>query len=841
MCDAAAGPLAGIRVVDFGQYLAGPAVGMLLADQGARVVRVDPPEGPRWDRPANAILNRGKASIALDLKDPADQVIARRLVEAADVVVENFRPGVMRRLGLGREEMTDADPRLVYLSLPGFSEDDHERSGVPAWEGIIGAAVGQFTDMGLNRALMGIDPSYSPLPLASSYAAAFGALAVVSALYARERDGVGDAIEVPIAAALVEGLAYNSMRVEPLPARYTALREREIEHRRAAGAPLDLDYDAVQRLLDPLYRSYTCADGRPFLSVCVSHRRHPLDLLELTGVLDEARAAGLPMFDPYLRTDQWPADADCTLFAHPLSARWADWLATRLGAAFALRTSIDWEEAFGERGLPGAAHRTTREWLADPHARATGLVLEVDDPALGPMRQMGSVAWLARDAERVLEKDPAPRLDASRDAVLAELDHVLKARDRGVAAPTHGTQPRAGWLEDVRIVDLTNVIAGPTIAATLSRFGAKVTKVDPTTPSFDPWNAVICGMQANRGKQSLLADLGAPEGRALLRRLLAEADVVTVNATQRQVDGLGLGPAGLTDINPDLILCHLDAWGGPRRGPRTDAPGYDDTVQAATGIMARFGGGLSTPEEHAHFGTIDVLGGICGAFATVVALFQRARGGGADVARTSLAAAGQLIQLPYMYDHDGRAPFDEPSGREVLGERAGYRCYEAADGWFFLACPADRLVRLAAVPGLEPMARLEAETDVVAFLEDTFRARGVGEWVSACRRLDIGAQRLETMAAVRRANLADEPMDHNGRTLVFTQDRAHPAGRVVELAAPAAVRSRRARTSFPTPAPKYGADTRAILAAAGYAPAEIEAMIRAGVVADGWSDDYLPG
>src|SRR3954466_9523005 len=100
MCDESRSraPLSGLRVVDFGQYIAGPAVAMLLADQGARVIRVDPPAGPHWDQPANAILNRGKASIALDLKHPPDQAIARRLVDSADVVIENFRPGVMQRL-----------------------------------------------------------------------------------------------------------------------------------------------------------------------------------------------------------------------------------------------------------------------------------------------------------------------------------------------------------------------------------------------------------------------------------------------------------------------------------------------------------------------------------------------------------------------------------------------------------------------------------------------------------------------------------------------------------------------------------------------------------------------
>ena len=119
-----AGALDGIRVIDFGQYIAGPLVGMLLADQGADVIKVDPPGGPRWKTPANATWNRGKRSIVLDLKQVDDLATAKGLVQGADVVVENFRPGVMDRLGLGATAMTQANPRLVYLSLPGFASDD---------------------------------------------------------------------------------------------------------------------------------------------------------------------------------------------------------------------------------------------------------------------------------------------------------------------------------------------------------------------------------------------------------------------------------------------------------------------------------------------------------------------------------------------------------------------------------------------------------------------------------------------------------------------------------------------------------------------------------------------
>src|SRR5207248_6583262 len=100
------GALQGIRVIDFGQYLAGPLLAVMLADHGAEVIRVDPPGGPRWRHPANAMLQRGKRSTLLDLKSASDRGTAERLIANADIVVENFRPGVMDRLGLGPSAMS---------------------------------------------------------------------------------------------------------------------------------------------------------------------------------------------------------------------------------------------------------------------------------------------------------------------------------------------------------------------------------------------------------------------------------------------------------------------------------------------------------------------------------------------------------------------------------------------------------------------------------------------------------------------------------------------------------------------------------------------------------------
>ena len=195
-------PLSHIRVLDFGHYLAGPMVGMMLADLGAEVIRIDPPGGPRWRDPAFDMLSRGKRSLVLDLKTDMGRQTALDMAARADVVIDNFRPGVMARLGLGPVDLRAANPGIVSLSLPGFASTDPELAGLAAWEAAIAARTGQFTDMGLNRRLMGIKASYSSLGLASAYAATYGTMSVLFALLARARTG-GDWIEVPLGAGHV--------------------------------------------------------------------------------------------------------------------------------------------------------------------------------------------------------------------------------------------------------------------------------------------------------------------------------------------------------------------------------------------------------------------------------------------------------------------------------------------------------------------------------------------------------------------------------------------------------------------------------------------------------------
>ena len=184
-----AGALEGIRVLDFGQYLPGPLLAMMLADNGAEVVRVDPPGGPRWNDPINALLQRGKRSIVLDFKQAGDRETARRLARGADVLIENFRPGVMERLGLGANELLAEHPQLSVL-LPARLRRERPRAGIAGWEGIVAAAAGLYYPA-MFRDESG--PVFTAVPLASTYAAFIAAHATVAASSPARAGHVGSA------------------------------------------------------------------------------------------------------------------------------------------------------------------------------------------------------------------------------------------------------------------------------------------------------------------------------------------------------------------------------------------------------------------------------------------------------------------------------------------------------------------------------------------------------------------------------------------------------------------------------------------------------------------------
>ena len=827
-------PLLGVKVIDFGQYIAGPAVGMMLGDLGATVVHIDPPSGPKWHSPANAVLNRNKLMLTLDLKTDEGLAQARQLILESDIVIEGFRPGKMAEMGLDLVALRKERPQLITLSIPGFASNDENRRELRAYESIVAASSGVFTDMGLNRVLMGINPSFSPLPLPSAYGAMLAGSSVVFALQARENTGIGDAIEVPLAAAVMEGLCYNSIDIENLPERYLTQREVEIQRRRVEGIPMNMDYEALQELLDPFYRSYMCKDGRMFYVVCPSHKHHAKRCLQVLGLYDELFEEGLTEEDDtYLPSSQWTSDT--SLGVYPMPKHWADRIAEKMKVAFLLRTSKEWQKIFGKRGIPGAPQRWLQEWIHDDHAETTGLMIEVDDPTYGKMIQPGPIVWLEECGELMLQ--PKAPLPIDFEGALKKLK-AIKTKLPSI----NNVDEKSGWLDGIKVLDLCNVIAGPHSACYLARFGAEVIKLDSASPLYDSWNTVIYGMSQMVGKRSILADISKGTGREVFEKLVRSVDVIVWNATDTQIKKMGLDTEGLKALNPDAIFCKLDCFSGVRKGPSSDFIGYDDVVQASTGIMLRCGGAMDTPEEHAHVGTIDVMCGFGGAMSIGVALYQKYRTGRIGRGRTSLVANSALLQIPYCYDFEKRGLFNEPSGRETNGHDELTRFYYTSSGNYLLLNAYEIDVKnFENVEDLQGFSELD-KTERAAFLSNIFQKAPAHDWVERLQAADIAAVVCADINALRAeySRTADGTPGTDNGSYSFSIYEDHPSGHTVTQLDPYAIRpSNSVIYALPRPE-KFGQSTRQIMLELGYSEADIDASIASGDLSDSWSQEFLP-
>lgn len=825
-------PLHGIQVIDFSHELAGSAASMILADLGATIVRVEKPKAPKHSY--DAALNRSKHCLTLDLKSKNELQQAHQLIAKADVLIEDNRPGIMTDLGLDFKQLCATHPQLVTLSLPTFSKNDKAMRNRRGSEAMLATHSGVFSNMGSNRTLMGYPVSFSPLPLASAYGATIGASAVVLALQSREKTGYGDCLEVPLAGALTEGLiAYNAVRIQGKPTRYKNLREKEIERRIKNNIPFDLSYQELfsSRYMDPFFRYYRCQDGRLYYLVSIAHKQHPKRAMKSLGVYDKVMKNieamhSSPIQDVYLPKSEWGCAG--SFETYPVSPEWSDMINQEMEQAFLTKTALEWEKILSDHGAIGGAVRTLEEWMGTEHVLQSGLFVEVNDMERGPMLQPGPIAW----SEELADTHKGPY--ASRQRItLTEALEILKQPPR--LSPS-GTREQ-GWLEGVRVLDLSNVIAGPHTGTILARYGANVIKIDPAQPSFGP-SYITYAFNSGQSKRSVLVDIRSTEGYQILTDLIKDTDIIIFNGTTKQIAQLKLDNASIKKINPHVIFCHLDLYGGPHKGPMTDYLGYDDVAQAVSGIMTRFGGGLDTPEEHAHLGTLDVMCGFAATLSIAAALYYKERTGKSLRARTSLAAMSGLLQIPFSSHHLNHTPTTEPSGRNIKGYHALSRFYECADGWIFMDSHEEELDQLEKIfPEIATVAHK------AHYLEHCFKQQPTEVLLQHFITHDIAAARLNSMDTIRdQHTLSSEDMNQSktGSSYLFTQCKNHPSGHEVTTVAPCAVRPQYARLFQPTPTEQYGRSTRRVLEEQGYSNAMINALIKKRVVSESWSKTYYP-
>jgi crotonobetainyl-CoA:carnitine CoA-transferase CaiB-like acyl-CoA transferase len=395
-----AGPLEGYRVIDLSAMISGPIATMMLADQGADVIKVEPPKlgdlvrgiggNPTGISPLFSTSNRSKRSIAIDLKHSDGVALLKRLVATADVFVQNFRPGAVDRMGVGEAVMREVRPDLVYVSISGFGETgpySQKRVYDPVIQALSGLASIQG-DRATGR------PRMVRTVVPDKLTAVTAAQAITAALLARERTGEGQHVRLAMLDAMISFLWPEAMM------RYTFVREDEDDRRPAVPQTRDLVFETT----DGFITAGTVSDR------------------EWAGF---ARAVGRPELieDPRFKNG---------------TARVVNWDERLELMQDALRTasSAEWIERLDAEQVPCGPILSRRDLLDDPQIAANELIVESDHPVVGRVRQTRPAARFERTPAEI--RRPAPTLGQHTDEVLADLgltdSEIAKLRESGVAA-----------------------------------------------------------------------------------------------------------------------------------------------------------------------------------------------------------------------------------------------------------------------------------------------------------------------------------------------------------------------------------------------------------------------
>ena len=770
--------------------------------------------------PSTRCSTAAKRLVEVDLKEEAARRACRERAAEADVVLENMRPGAAAALGLDYAAIDGGRGELVHVSLPGFAEGDPLRD-VPAWEGVIDASVGVYTNISVLGALLGT-PVYSAIPMASAYGGVLGSLAASLGLYHRQRTGRGQHIEVPLADCVMAAMALLTCKIEGQPSRYNFPT--------IDNAVLDLVFPALRDLrghlseehvaqvaeyvgghANPTINFYECADGRILFVCAPDHVYQNRAFLQVLGVYDRVIAEGMVSETPYVEHDA----GNNVNKAASLTPAWRKRLIELIAAAAKARPAKEWEAMMRAANVPVSTVQTSAEWLADPALRTAGVTTDLEDPARGPVRQPGRFLSIENEAVR------SPALRAGTGTGTGGGFEWRGPRvERPAAATGNGAgEGTGGILEGVQVLDFSNIVAGPAAGRTLAEHGADVIRIDPPAPQAGPFATMWFGVDVNQGKRALSPrpQVRGREGRP--------------RAPRR---GSGRGPAQLprpigpfsrgsrTTSSPRSTRTSCPARSAPGRGPSpvptTATPPSTRCSRPRPGSWPATAGAPRSPRCTPSPRAWTTSPASRRRPASRRPLLARALGNGGSYVRTSLAMAAQLVQFPHMVAWDGGGPGGEPSGQRAMGEGSGQRIYEAADGWAWIGCRAGDAEGLARAVGAA-----DASADAIAA---AVRALRIGEIQERLAGLPgAGAAPLRTLAEIR-ADRTVESSEHrsnwmsSGSLTLFRGP--HPSGHTTTLPMPTWIRPDASPVRHLPPAPFPGAHTAEVLAEAGHTEAEIE-------------------
>lgn len=769
--------LDGLRVLEVGSGLAGAMVGMLLAENGAEVVRVEPPGGdPERARPGALVWHRAKESVVLDLRFARDRARFLSLAATADALVDTLRPGAAERLGIGADALRRESPRLVHLAISGFGSRGPLRD-VPGWEGMVAAASGRMAEQKGVRP----GPIFTPVPIASFGAAMLGATGLLAALHARRRTGRGQRVETSLLHALsVYDMTLgfgNRTNAPPRPG-------------------------VVYGVMRVCFMTAPTKDGR-FIQMCSRQRhlfRNWLEALGLEALLDAPDLVHMP--------DLFPSEERLAEVVGLIEARMRE------------KSLEEWMEIFSAKDVGADPFLLPGEFLDHPQTLANDRRRVVDDPRVGETIQIGPLGCYSETPSTIGR--PAPTLGsfAGWRAETGRFD--VPASDAG---PGESRVPPQRPLEGILIVDCGYFYATPHAATLLAEAGARVVKVEPKEgdPGRRNWSASYS--KAMVGKESIVVDLKTEEGRGIVHDLARRADVFLHNFRPGTPERLGIDAATLHAMNPRLLYVYGSCYGS--RGPWSHKPGFHSSPNAIVGCGI-LESGRGNPPQNRTFA--DPASALATAAAILVGIHARERTGRGQSLETTMLTSMAWAVSEWSLRHAGKRE------REVDAQQHGFsalhRLYPTAEGWLFLEVHRERDWQglcervdpaLARDPRFAtPQSRAEHDAALAALLAARLATRTAAQWQVELLAAGVPALRADGVDHAR--FMFDDPHCRENAIAVLAEQPGTPLS---PRAGPVIAYSERATPI--EPAAGLGEHTAAILRWLGRGDEEIAALEARGI------------
>ena len=782
--------LDGLTVLDLSTGPAAALATMFLGDHGARVVRLIPPRLPHLREGGFIVWDRGKLCATLDLEaacrgledcganPSAPTAEFRRLVAGADVLVEDFAPNSPLQRLVDWPRLRGINPRLVSCSITAYGRQGPWKDERPI-EDLVLARVGLLSGMpGFRPA-----PVHVVHPLPSVGAALLAAVGVAAALLARETTGRGRQVETSLmAGALLYQTKVSGERLD-----------RHVFQTHPSGSA-------------PFYSIYPCADGQWIQLGCV----------HIGFITTAAKVMGIGAYvaEPRFKVGQGGAapEDDAELRA-------------TLTRILQSRPYAEWAAAFEAADVPFAQARLTEDGMSDPQVLHNQMVTTLDDPGVGRVMQMGVPIRMSRTPGRIAgPRAPAPT--PARDLLLPSVESV----DAAAPAAAEGDPPP---LAGVRILEITNLIAGPTAGRILADLGADVIKLEPPAGDMSRPIARTYFYAVNFGKRSVCVDTGTAAGKKIVQRIAARADALVANLRPHATERMGIGLA----VDPRLIETHLTGYGWT--GPYAKRPGIDPLAQALMGLSRAQGGPDNPPVFPAQLAPTDYTNGAMGALGTIMALYARARTGVAQRVDCDLLAGGIVLSSAWFTRYSGK-PERPLADKEQYGIGPFHRLYRLQDGWIYVAAESDASRRaMCAIFGLplpEDLPSQQAHgrhpnaTPFAVELAGRLAQRSVAETLTELRAAGVACS--EVPAGDAEIFLGEPHTAANDMVAVCQHPKAGEMRIAWQL-----IRFGDTRLPAGLPTPLLGEHTSAVLREIGCSESEIESLHADGVV----KTEALPG